>query len=106
MTLWVAIGVLAVINFAIKAAGPALLGDRPLPPRVSLVVQSLAPALLAGLLIVALLGQGWREFDWRLLPGLTVIGAVVTGPESDRLHRLGCIGHDCDPRPGLTTASV
>ncbi|MBA3279948.1 MAG: AzlD domain-containing protein [Geodermatophilaceae bacterium] len=76
MTLWVAIGVLAVINFAIKAAGPALLGDRPLPPRVSLVVQSLAPALLAGLLIVALLGQGWREFDWRLLPGLTVIGVL------------------------------
>ncbi len=76
MTLWVAIGALAVINFAIKAAGPALLGDRPLPPRVSLVVHSLAPALLAGLLIVALVGQGWREFDWRLLPGLAVIGLL------------------------------
>lgn len=76
MTLWLAIGALAVINVVIKAAGPALLGDRPLPPRVSLVVHSLAPALLAGLLTVQLLGQGWREFDWKLLPGLAVIGVL------------------------------
>lgn len=76
MTVWVAIGALAIINFVIKAAGPALLGDRPLPPRVSLVVHSLAPALLAGLLIVQLLGEGWRAFDWRLLPGLAAIGVL------------------------------
>lgn len=76
MSLWVAIAALAAINFTIKAAGPALLGDRPLPPRVALVVHSLAPALLAGLLIVQLLGEGWREFDWTLLPGLAVIGVM------------------------------
>lgn len=76
MTIWLAIAALAVINFVIKAAGPALLGDRPLPPRVSLVVHSLAPAMLAGLLIVQILGEGWREFDWTLLPGLAVIGVL------------------------------
>ena len=76
MTVWVAIAALAVINFMIKAAGPALLGDRPLPPLVSLVVHSLAPALLAGLLIVQVLGQGWCEFDWTLLAGLSVIGVL------------------------------
>lgn len=76
VTVWLAIGALAVINMAIKAAGPALLGDRPLPPRVALVVHSLAPALLAGLLTVQVLGQGWRDFDWTLLPGLAVIGVL------------------------------
>ncbi len=75
-TLWLAIGALAVINFMIKAAGPAILRDRPLPPKLSLVVHSLAPALLAGLLMVQLLGQGWNAFDWRLLPGLAVIGLL------------------------------
>lgn len=73
MSLWLAIAALAVINFVIKAAGPALLGRRPLPPRISLVVNSLAPALLAGLLTVQVLGAGWIEFDWTLLPGLAVI---------------------------------
>lgn len=76
MSLWVAILAFAVINFVIKAAGPALLGDRPLPPRVSLVVHSLAPALLAGLLVVQLLGQRWQDLDWTLLPGLAVIGVL------------------------------
>ena len=76
MTVWLAIGALAVINFMIKAAGPTLLGDRPLPPRISLVVHSLAPALLAGLLTVQVLGEGWREFDRTLLPGLAVIGLL------------------------------
>lgn len=76
MNLWLAIAVLAAINFGIKAAGPALLGDRSLPPRVSLVVGSLAPALLAGLLVVQLLGAGWRDFDWQLLPGLALIGLL------------------------------
>jgi len=75
-TLWWAIGALAVINFVIKAAGPALLGDRALPPKLALVVHSLAPALLASLLIVQVLGQGWNSFDWKLLPGLTVIGVL------------------------------
>ncbi|MDQ3476055.1 MAG: AzlD domain-containing protein [Actinomycetota bacterium] len=74
--LWWAIGALAVINFVIKAAGPALLGDRALPPKLALVVHSLAPALLASLLMVQLLGQGWNAFDWKLLPGLAVIGLL------------------------------
>ncbi|MDQ4039218.1 MAG: AzlD domain-containing protein [Actinomycetota bacterium] len=76
MSVWLAIGALAVINFTIKAVGPALLGDRPLPPRLALVVHSLAPALLAGLLTVQVFGAGWREFDWTLLPGLGVIGVL------------------------------
>jgi hypothetical protein len=48
---WAVIGALAVGTFAIKAAGPAVLGQRPLPDRLSGVIALLAPALLAGLVI-------------------------------------------------------
>ena len=48
---WTVIALLAVGTFAIKAAGPAILGGRPLPERLSGVIGLLAPALLAGLVI-------------------------------------------------------
>jgi hypothetical protein len=48
---WAVIALLAVGTFAIKAAGPALLGGRPLPERLNGVIALLAPALLAGLVI-------------------------------------------------------
>lgn len=40
------------------AAGPVLLGGRPLPVRVKSVVALLAPALLAALVATATLGDG------------------------------------------------
>jgi Branched-chain amino acid transport protein (AzlD) len=49
---WAVIGALAVGTFAIKAAGPALIGQRPLPDRLTGVIALLAPALLAGLVIM------------------------------------------------------
>lgn len=49
---WAVIGALAVGTFAIKAAGPAVLGRRPLPDRLTGVIALLAPALLAGLVIM------------------------------------------------------
>jgi uncharacterized membrane protein len=49
---------LAVITFAIKAAGPVLLGGRELPPRVMAVITLLAPALLAGLVMVETFSEG------------------------------------------------
>jgi uncharacterized membrane protein len=54
-------GIVAAIGFgtmAIKAAGPVLLGGRPLPARVKSVVALLAPALLAALVATATLGEG------------------------------------------------
>jgi branched-subunit amino acid transport protein len=89
VTIWIAIAALAAINFAIKAAGPTLLGDRPLPPLISLVVHSLAPALLAGLLIVQVLGERWREFDWTVVAGLGVIGVLWLLKRSQILCILG-----------------
>jgi branched-subunit amino acid transport protein AzlD len=48
---WAVIAALAVGTFAIRAAGPAVLGQRPLPDRLVGVIALLAPALLAGLVI-------------------------------------------------------
>lgn len=45
-------------TIVIKAAGPVLLGGRPLPDRVHRMVAMLAPALLAALVATAALGNG------------------------------------------------
>jgi branched-subunit amino acid transport protein len=78
---------LAVLNLLYKAIGPALLGDRPFPPRLQAVADALPVVLLAGLLVVDVLGPGWRDFDWTVLPGLAT--AVVLRA-LDRSH-LTCI---------------
>jgi Branched-chain amino acid transport protein (AzlD) len=49
MTVWLAIAVVAVVTIALKAAGPAVLGERRLPARAVRVVDALAAALLTGL---------------------------------------------------------
>ena len=69
-SLIVGIVALAVINFAYKAAGPALLVDREPSPTVSDLITARAPALLAGLVTVELAGPRWKGFDWTALPGL------------------------------------
>ena len=50
--------VVAVGTIVIKAAGPVLLGGRPLPPAVQRVVALLAPALLAALVATTAFGSG------------------------------------------------
>jgi uncharacterized membrane protein len=62
--------VLTLMNFAYKAAGPAILADREFSPRVQSAIEAFSPALLAGLLVVELLGQSWALLDWTMLPGL------------------------------------
>jgi uncharacterized membrane protein len=55
---WVIVLAVAVGTIVIKAAGPVLLGGRPLPPRVQSVVALLAPALLAALVATTAFGAG------------------------------------------------
>jgi branched-subunit amino acid transport protein len=50
---WVIVLSVGIGTMAIKAAGPVLLGGRPLPDRVRRVVALLAPALLAALVATA-----------------------------------------------------
>ncbi|MER5708730.1 AzlD domain-containing protein [Streptomyces sp. NPDC002122] len=73
MTLWIAIGAIALISFAFKAAGPAVLGGRQLPARTRSVLALVAPALLAGFIVTALAGPGWNALDLTLLAGLSTV---------------------------------
>jgi branched-subunit amino acid transport protein len=53
VVVWCAVGTLAI-----KAAGPVLLGGRPLPARLDGVVRLAGPALLAALVAISTFGQG------------------------------------------------
>jgi branched-subunit amino acid transport protein len=57
---WLVIAVVGTLTMAFKAAGPVLLGKRELPSRVASVVELLAPAMLAALVVTQTVG-GDRE---------------------------------------------
>ena len=65
---WVVIAVVGAVTMAFKASGPVLLGRRQLPPRLTAVVDVLAPAMLAALVATQTVG-GDREIvvDERVL---------------------------------------
>lgn len=71
---WVTILALAAITFAIKAAGPVLLGGRTLPPRVMAVIVLLAPALLSALVVVETFSE---ERELVLDPRALGVGAAA-----------------------------
>jgi branched-subunit amino acid transport protein len=58
VTVWLVVTVVAAATIAFKAAGPVLLGQRPLPSRVAGVVGLLAPVLLAALVVTQTVGGG------------------------------------------------
>jgi branched chain amino acid efflux pump len=64
---WIVIAVVGVVTILFKASGPVLLGDRELSPRALALVEVLAPAMLAALVVTQTVG-GNRElvFDERL----------------------------------------
>lgn len=70
--LWVSILAVTLASAAIKAAGPVLVGGRELSPRVNAVIASLAPALLAALVITQTFGD-----DGRLVLDEKVLGVGV-----------------------------
>lgn len=74
---WLVIGVVGVVTMFFKAAGPVILGTRRLQPRLSSVVEVLAPAMLAALVVTQTVG-GDRELllDERLL-GVATGGVAV-----------------------------
>ncbi len=57
-TAWILVLAIGAATIALKAAGPVLLGSRPLPARAAGVVGLLAPALLAALVVVQTLADG------------------------------------------------
>jgi len=55
---WLTVASLALATAVLKLAGPLALGGRPLPARALNVVELLASALLAALVVVETFGQG------------------------------------------------
>jgi len=56
--IWTTVVVLALITALIKAAGPAVLGDRELPPRFVGVIVLMGPAVLAALIATHTFAEG------------------------------------------------
>ena len=74
--LWLCIGLTAIVSFAIKGVGPALLGRRELPASARAVVALLAPVMLAALVVTHLMGQRWANVDLTVVAGLVAAAAA------------------------------
>ena len=75
---WVMIAVLALATAVLKLAGPLALGGRPLPERALNVVELLASALLAALVVVETFGKGRSlTLDARVLGAAFAVIAVT-----------------------------
>jgi branched-subunit amino acid transport protein len=74
---WVVVLIVGAATILLKAVGPVLLGGRALPERLAGIVDLLAPAVLAALVVTQAVG-GDRElvFDERLL-GLAAAGIAL-----------------------------
>lgn len=90
--IWILIGSLALATAVLKIAGPVALGGKPLHADIFAIVELLASALLAALVVVETFGQGrslvvdarlagvaFAAFAlWRRAPmTVVVIGAAV-----------------------------
>ena len=75
---WIVVAVVGFVTVLFKAAGPVFLGRRELPPRALGLVEVLAPAMLAALVVTQLVG-GDRElvFDGSRLLGVAVGGVAL-----------------------------
>jgi hypothetical protein len=76
-TVWIVVIVTGVGTLALKAAGPVILGGRPLPGRLSGVVTLVGPALLAALVAIGTFAEGQRlVVDARVLGVATAAVAI------------------------------
>jgi hypothetical protein len=83
--LWSTLTAVAVVNAALKAVGPALIGKRNLPSSAREVIGLLAPALMAALIVVQTLGsaEGAVVVDARSLGlGTAAIAVSLRLPSS------------------------
>jgi len=79
---WIAVILVGAATVALKSVGPVVLGGRPLPDHLTGVVELLAPAVLAALVVTQVVG-GDREivFDARLVGlGAAVVALLLRAP--------------------------
>jgi len=74
---WIVVGVVGVVTFAFKAAGPVFLGKRELPAKADAVVALIAPVMLTALVVVQTFGgQEELTVDARV-PGVAVAAVAL-----------------------------
>ena len=74
---WIVVLAVGTTTVAIKSLGPVLLGGRSLPSAVAGVVELLAPAVLAALVVTQALASGQSiSFDARLV-GMVAAGIAL-----------------------------
>ena len=69
--------IMTIGTYALKSAGPLVLGERVLPVRVRQIVELLPAALLAALAIVSTVGDGQQIVIDARLVGLVVAGLAL-----------------------------
>ena len=74
---WLVVVGVGAATVAIKSLGPVLLGGRPLPARVTGVVELVAPALLAALVVTQALASGRAIAPDARLVGLAAAGIAL-----------------------------
>ena len=82
---WLTIVLLTVFSIVIRASGPVLLGGRDLGRTAAGVIELLAPALLAALIVVQTVGgDDGLDVDERIA-GVAAAGVVLTWRRSAML---------------------
>lgn len=74
---WLTVLLVAVAGAAIKAAGPLIVGEHPLPDWAPRVISLLVPALLTALVIVGTVSEGQRLVVDARLAGVAAGGAAL-----------------------------
>jgi branched-subunit amino acid transport protein len=89
MMLWLPVLAVTAATWAMKAGGPLALGERRLPPRAVEVISLMAPALLAGLIVINLGGTAWSDANWQQMLGVGAAG-LARGLRAPMLLAVGC----------------
>jgi branched-subunit amino acid transport protein len=74
---WLVVGVVGAATVLLKAAGPVFLGGRALPPRALALVELLAPAMLAALVVTQVVGGDEELVLDERVAGLAVAAAAI-----------------------------
>ena len=77
MTFWVVVIAIGVATILFKASGPLLLGRKLLRSRVQSVVDLLAPAMLAALVVTQTLDGGQEIVVDERVPGLAAAAIAI-----------------------------
>jgi len=77
MTFWIVVIAVGVATILFKAAGPLLLGHRPLGPRLQSIVDLLAPVMLTALVLTQTVGGDQEVVLDARVPGVAAAAVAV-----------------------------